>query len=86
MVVFFYLVFGGMGVWVKFNSNVGDLLNNVSGSSVEFVFSGIIFGGVFLIGLVNVVLMIVFVIIGVFVYNLIIDLIGGIEVMLVDWD
>ena len=30
-VAFLYLVLGGMGVWSKLNSNVGDLLNNTSG-------------------------------------------------------
>ncbi len=30
-----HLVLGGMGVWAKLNSNVGDLLNNASGSSAN---------------------------------------------------
>ncbi len=51
-VAFLYLVLGGMGVWSKLNSNVGDLLNNTSGSSGELVSSGTIFGGAVLIGLV----------------------------------
>lgn len=81
-----YLVLGGMGVWAKLNSNVGDLLNNASGSSAELVSSGTIFGGAFLIGLVNIVLMTALATIGAFVYNLITDLIGGIEVTLADRD
>lgn len=85
-VAFLYLVLGGMGVWAKLNSNVGDLLNNASGSSAELVSSGTIFGGAFLIGLVNIVLMTALATIGAFVYNLIIDLIGGIEVTLADRD
>lgn len=85
-VAFLYLVLGGMGVWAKLNSNVGDLLNNASGSSAELVSSGTIFGGAFLIGLVNIVLMTVLATIGAFVYNLITDLIGGIEVTLADRD
>ena len=56
-VAFLYLVLGGMGVWAKLNSNVGDLLNNTSGSSGELVSSGTIFGGAVLIGLVNIVLL-----------------------------
>lgn len=83
-VAFLYLVLGGMGVWAKLNSNVGDLLNNASGSSAELVSSGTIFGGAFLIGLVNIVLMTALATIGAFVYNLITDLIGGIEVTLAD--
>lgn len=85
-VAFLYLVLGGMGVWAKLNSNVGDLLNNASGSSAELVSSGTIFGGAFLIGLVNIVLMTALATIAAFVYNLITDLIGGIEVTLADRD
>lgn len=85
-VAFLYMVLGGMGVWAKLNSNVGDLLNNASGSSAELVSSGTIFGGAFLIGLVNIVLMTALATIGAFVYNLITDLIGGIEVTLADRD
>lgn len=85
-VAFLYLVLAGMGVWAKLNSNVGDLLNNASGSSAELVSSGTIFGGAFLIGLVNIVLMTALATIGAFVYNLITDLIGGIEVTLADRD
>ncbi|CNV81179.1 Possible conserved membrane protein [Mycobacterium tuberculosis] len=85
-VAFLSLVLGGMGVWAKLNSNVGDLLNNASGSSAELVSSGTIFGGAFLIGLVNIVLMTALATIGAFVYNLITDLIGGIEVTLADRD
>lgn len=85
-VAFLYLVLGGMGVWAKLNSNVGDLLNNASGSSAELVSSGTIFGGAFLIGLVNIVLMTALATIGAFVYNLITDLSGGIEVTLADRD
>lgn len=85
-VAFLYLVLGGMGVWAKLNSNVGDLLNNASGSSAELVSSGTIFGGAFLTGLVNIVLMTALATIGAFVYNLITDLIGGIEVTLADRD
>lgn len=84
-VAFLYLVLGGMGVWSKLNSNVGDLLNNTSGST-ELVSSGTIFGGALLIGLVNIVLLTAMATIGTFVYNLTTDLIGGIEVTLADRD
>ncbi|MEB4209232.1 DUF3566 domain-containing protein [Mycobacterium sp. 94-17] len=85
-VAFLYLVLGGMGVWSKLNSNVGDLLNNTSGSSGELVSSGTIFGGAVLIGLVNVVLLTAMATIAAFVYNLTTDLIGGVEVTLADRD
>jgi len=85
-VAFLYLVLGGMGVWSKLNSNVGDLLNNTSGSSAELVSSGTIFGGAVLIGLVNIVLLSAMATIGAFIYNLTTDLIGGVEVTLADRD
>jgi Transmembrane domain of unknown function (DUF3566) len=85
-VAFLYLVLGGMGVWSKLNSNVGDLLNNSGGSTAELVSSGTIFGGAVLIGLVNIVLLSAMATIGAFVYNLTTDLIGGVEVTLADRD
>jgi hypothetical protein len=84
-VAFLYLVLGGMGVWSKLNSNVGDLLNNTSGSA-ELVSSGTIFGAAVLIGLVNIVLLTAAATIGAFIYNLTTDLIGGVEVTLADRD
>ncbi len=84
-VAFLYLVLGGMGVWSKLNSNVGDLLNNTSGSA-DLVSSGTIFGSAVLIGLVNIVLLTAMDTIGAFVYNLTTDLIGGVEVTLADRD
>jgi Transmembrane domain of unknown function (DUF3566) len=85
-VAFLYLVLGGMGVWSKLNSNVGDLLNNTSGSTADLVSSGTIFGSAVLIGLVNIVLLTAMATIGAFVYNLTTDLIGGVEVTLADRD
>ena len=83
-VAFLYLVLGGMGVWSKLNSNVGDLLTNTS--SGELVSSGAIFGGAALIGLVNIVLLTAMATIGAFIYNLTTDLVGGVEVTLADRD
>ncbi len=85
-VAFLYLVLGGMGVWAKLNSNVGDLLNNTSGSSGELVSSSTIFGGAVLIGLVNIVLLTAMATVAAFVYNVTSDLIGGVEVTLADRD
>ncbi|WP_375486075.1 DUF3566 domain-containing protein, partial [uncultured Mycobacterium sp.] len=86
-VAFLYLVLGGMGVWSKLNSNVGDLLTNANGGSTgELVSGGTIFGGAVLIGLVNIVLLTAGATIGAFIYNLTTDLIGGIEVTLADRD
>jgi Transmembrane domain of unknown function (DUF3566) len=86
-VAFLYLVLGGMGVWSKLNSNVGDLLTSASGSSGgELVSSGTIFGGAALIGLVNIVLLTAMATIGAFIYNLSTDIVGGVEVTLADRD
>ncbi|MEW5811812.1 MAG: DUF3566 domain-containing protein [Actinomycetota bacterium] len=86
-VAFLYLVLGGMGVWSKLNSNVGDLLTSASGSSGgELVSAGTIFGGAALIGLVNIVLLSAAATIGAFIYNLTTDLVGGVEVTLADRD
>lgn len=84
-VAFLYLVLGGMGVWSKLNSNVGDLLTSTSGGG-ELVSSGTIFGGAALIGLVNIVLLTAMATIGAFIYNLSTDIVGGIEVTLADRD
>ncbi len=84
-VAFLYLVLGGMGVWAKLNSNVGDLLTSTSGGG-ELVSSGTIFGGAALIGLVNIVLLTAMATVGAFIYNLTTDLVGGVEVTLADRD
>ncbi|MDR3659874.1 MAG: DUF3566 domain-containing protein [Mycobacterium sp.] len=85
-VAFLYLVLGGMGVWSKLNSNVGDLLTSGGGSGGELVSAGTIFGGATLIGLVNIVLLTAMATTAAFVYNLTTDLVGGIEVTLADRD
>ena len=84
-IAFLYLVLGGMGVWSKLNSNVGDLLTNTSGGT-ELVSSSSIFGGATLIGLVNIVILTAMATVGALVYNLTTDLIGGVEVTLADRD
>ncbi|TFV56381.1 hypothetical protein E4P42_19300 [Mycobacterium sp. PS03-16] len=86
-VAFLYLTLGGMGVWDKLNSNVGDLLTSTSGASGgELVSSGTIFGGAALIGLVNIVILSAMATAAAFIYNLTTDLVGGVEVTLADRD
>jgi len=85
-VAIMYLVLGGMGVWSKLNSNVGDLLTSTSGSGGELISSGTIFGGALLIGLVNIVLLTAMATVGAFIYNLTTDIVGGVEVTLADRD
>ncbi|HET9875004.1 MAG TPA: DUF3566 domain-containing protein [Mycobacterium sp.] len=84
-VAFLYLVLGGMGVWSKLNSNVGDLLTNTSGAG-ELVSSGSIFGFATLIGLVNIVVLTAMATLGAVIYNVSTDVVGGIEVTLADRD
>ncbi|MCG5433077.1 DUF3566 domain-containing protein [Mycobacterium sp. MYCO198283] len=83
-VAFLYLVLGGMGVWSKLNSNVGDLLTQTN--DTELVSSGSIFGGAAVIGLVNIVLLSAMATVGAFIYNLTTDLVGGVEITLADRD
>jgi len=86
-VAFLYLVLGGMGVWSKLNSNVGDLLTSASGTTGgELVSAGTIFGGAALVGLINIVLLSAMATVGAFIYNLTTDLVGGVEVTLADRD
>lgn len=84
-VAFLYLVLGGMGVWSKLNSNVGDLLTSTSAGG-ELVSAGSVFGGALLIGLLNIVLLTALATIGAFIYNLTTDIVGGVEVTLADRD
>ncbi|UVO11721.1 DUF3566 domain-containing protein [Mycobacterium sp. SVM_VP21] len=79
-----YVALGAMGVWSKLNSNVGDLLTN--NSAAELVSAGSIFGGAALIGLVNVVVLTAMSTLGVVIYNLSTDVVGGVEVTLADRD
>ncbi|TXI50296.1 DUF3566 domain-containing protein [Mycolicibacter arupensis] len=79
-----YVALGAMGVWSKLNSNVGDLLTN--NSAAELVSAGSIFGGAALIGLVNVVVLTALATLGVVIYNLSTDVVGGVEVTLADRD
>ena len=84
-VAFLYLVLGGMGVWSKLNSNVGDLLTSTNAGG-ELVSAGSVFGGALLIGLLNIVLLTALATIGAFIYNLTTDIVGGVEVTLADRD
>ncbi len=79
-----YVLLGAMGVWSKLNSNVGDLLTN--NSAAELVSASSIFGGAALIGLVNVVVLTAMATLGVVIYNLSTDVVGGVEVTLADRD
>ena len=85
-VAFLYLVLGAMGVWSKLNNNVGDLLTSGSGGGGELVSAGSIFGVAALIGLVNIVLLTAMATLGAYIYNLITDIVGGVEVTLADLD
>jgi len=86
-VALLYLVLGAMGVWGKLNSNVGDLLTTgTGGGGGDLVSAASIFGGATLIGLVNIVLLTAMTTVGVYIYNLSTDIVGGVEVTLADLD
>lgn len=85
-VAFLYVVLGAMGVWSKLNSNVGDLLTSGSGGGGDLVSAASIFGGAALVGLVNIVLLTAMATVGVYIYNLSTDIVGGVEVTLADLD
>ncbi len=70
-----------MGVFTRVNDTVAKINDT---TSKDVVSPSIVFGGAFLIGLVNIVLFIALSTIGSVVYNLCADLVGGIEVTLAE--
>jgi hypothetical protein len=67
-------------------SKVNDTVRTINGddNSKDVITPGIVFGGAFIIGLVNIVLFIALSTIGSVVYNLCADLVGGVEVTLAE--
>jgi len=69
-------------------SKVNDTVRTINGddNSKDVITPGIVFGGAFIIGLINIVLFIGLSTIGSVVYNLCADLVGGVEVTLAEHD
>jgi hypothetical protein len=89
-VIVLYAVLSGMHVFSTINDQLGSLTDNGSADTstgVTFNFSfARVMGISLLIGAVNVVLFTALATLGAFVYNLVADLVGGIEVTLAERD
>lgn len=81
-VAILYGVLASMGVFEAINSAATTL----TASETEVVPASSIFGYTFLFGLLNVVLMTLLAPIGAFIYNVIAELVGGVEVTLTGTD
>lgn len=82
-----YLVLDGMGVWEQVNSSFGTLVTaDGSTSGGDIIGAGSVFLYAGLLGVVNAVLFTALATIGSYIYNLVADLVGGVEVTLADLD
>ncbi|MGC4934477.1 DUF3566 domain-containing protein [Gordonia sp. DT30] len=82
-----YLVLDGMGVWDQVNSSFGTLVTaDGSTSEGDIIGAGSVFLYAAILGVVNAVLITALATIGSYIYNLVADLVGGVEVTLADLD
>ncbi|MEO7193478.1 MAG: DUF3566 domain-containing protein [Pseudonocardiaceae bacterium] len=82
-----YGVLAGMGVWDQINGTYSDLTSaNNAQVSTELVSGGRVFGVALVIGLVNIVLLTALATVGSLIYNVVADLVGGVEVTLSEPD
>ena len=80
-----YAVLGRMGVWDQINSLVNSVLPTTASRALHNPLSGSrVVGVTAVVGAINVVLMTALATLGAAIYNLISDLVGGIEVTLND--
>jgi hypothetical protein len=80
-----YAVLGKMGVWDQINNLVSSVAPTTAGDAWQNPLSGSrVIGIVAVVGAINVVLMTALATLGAAIYNLISDLVGGIEVTLSD--
>ncbi|RPA64720.1 hypothetical protein EF294_06225 [Gordonia oryzae] len=82
-----YLVLDGMGVWEQVNSSFGtSVTTGGSTSQNDIIGAGSVFFYAALLGAVNAVLITALGTIGSYIYNLVADLVGGLEITLADLD
>jgi len=84
-----YGVLGQLGVFDTINDLIGQLSSSSgddAGNTGTVIHGSIVFGGAAIIGAVNVVLLTALCTIAAFVYNLMADLVGGLEVTLAERD
>jgi len=80
-----YAVLGKMGVWDQINSLVNSVAPTTASKSLHNPLTGSrIIGVTAVVGAINVVLMTALATLGAAIYNLISDLVGGVEVTLTD--
>ncbi|MFT4125114.1 MAG: DUF3566 domain-containing protein [Gordonia sp. (in: high G+C Gram-positive bacteria)] len=82
-----YLVLDGMGVWEQLN-NASSTLITTDGAASEgdIIGAGTVFLYAGIIGAINSVLMTALATIGAYIYNLVADLVGGVEITIADLD
>jgi hypothetical protein len=79
-----YALLEAIGVMGKINSGLGDFSTPASAQSGDIVTPGMVFGFSALVGIVNIVLVTALATVGAFIFNLCVDLIGGVEITLAD--
>lgn len=78
-----YALLEAIGVMGKINSGLGDFSGGAD-QSADIVTPGMVFGLSALVGVVNVVLITALATVAAFIFNLCVDLIGGVEITLAD--
>ncbi|MEP9415473.1 DUF3566 domain-containing protein [Gordonia sp. VNQ95] len=81
-----YLVLDGMGVWEQVNSSFGTLVTADGATSGDIIGAGSVFLYAGILGVVNGILITALATIGAYIYNLVADMVGGLEVTLADLD
>ncbi|MGW0038113.1 DUF3566 domain-containing protein [Gordonia sp. NPDC003376] len=82
-----YLVLDGMGVWEQINSSFGTLVTaDNSSTEGDIIGAGSVFGYAALLGVINSILITALATIGAYIYNIVADMVGGLEVTLADLD
>ncbi|ADG96601.1 conserved hypothetical protein [Segniliparus rotundus DSM 44985] len=79
-----YALLEAIGVMGKINSGLGDFSTAAADQGGDIVTPGMVFGFSALVGIVNIVLVTALATVGAFIFNLCVDLVGGVEITLAD--